>query len=258
MVILLEDEERRFRLDWLEALHYRAILDNAALKESLKTSDGLIRIGGSCRDISVVLAQADTAAWAGTFSKQITPLLGSEDAAVKIFQRRADGGVDTYIITPEPVVTLQIGEWNVLLDGWVLRKLSGFRETSLPNETGGVLLGVIDTEAQRCSIVDALPSPPDSIEWPKSYIRGCCDLLPKVKVAEAATAGQVTYIGEWHSHPRGASTNASSLDLEAFAILKEQRDAECLPTLMLIIGDSLESSLVHGKTAKPETRKQHE
>jgi hypothetical protein len=84
MVALLEDTGRHFRLDWLEVLHYRAILHKATLEESLNTSDGQIRTGGSCRDISVVLAQADTAVWAGTFCQQIGPLLASADAAVKI------------------------------------------------------------------------------------------------------------------------------------------------------------------------------
>jgi len=160
--------------------------------------------------------------------------------------------MDTFTVDPERVLTLQIGEWTVLLDTWLLQKLSDFREKSLPNETGGVLLGVIDTESQRCLIVDALPSPPDSIEWPTSYIRGCCELLPKVKAAEAVTVGQVTYVGEWHSHPKGVSTNPSHLDLEAYAILKEQRDLECLPTVMLIIGDSLQNSLVHGEPTASE------
>ena len=54
----------------------------------------------------------------------------------------------------------------------LLAKLSSLREPKLPNETGGVLLGSFDVERRILYIADALPSPPDSEEWPTLYIRG--------------------------------------------------------------------------------------
>jgi integrative and conjugative element protein (TIGR02256 family) len=190
--------------------------------------------------------------WAGAFSKHARPLLKNETAAVKIFQSSEDGQVNVTSVIPEPLITESLGEWKILLDEWLLRKLSTLREEGLPNETGGVLLGVIDTEAKQCLIVDVLPSPPDSIEWPNSYIRGCGGLLQKVQAAEEATAGQVNYVGEWHSHPKGCSAKASSLDTQAYAMLKQQRDMECLPTLMLIIGDELQWGFIHMDTIDSE------
>lgn len=252
MVMLFEDQNRQFRLDWLEALHYRAILNTPVLRDSLKTTEGKIRTGGSCRDLSIVISQSDMAMWAGAFAKQSIPLLSSPKAALKILQQKEDGGVDAFTITPEPTQVLRLGDWTVLIDTWIIRKMKGFRQERLPKETGGILLGMIDTQTRRCYVVDVLPSPPDSIEYPDSYIRGCSELLPKVKEAEELTAGHVTYIGEWHSHPEKCSTNASDLDLLAYAKLKADRDAECLPTIMLIIGDPPLPKLV---TTKPEKKK---
>lgn len=237
MVMLIEDQNRQFRLDWLEALHYRAILANPVLRDSLKTTEGRIRTGGSCRDLSVVISQSDMAMWAGVFSKQSLPLLSLPEAALKVFKQRKDGGVDAFTVIPEPIQELRIGNWTVLFDSWITRKMKEFRQERLPNETGGILLGMIDTQTRRCYVVDVLPSPPDSIEYPDSYVRGCSELLPKVKEAEEQTAGHVTYIGEWHSHPEKCSASASNLDLIAYAKLKADRDAECLPTIMMIIGD---------------------
>ena len=249
IVMLIEDQNRQFRLDWLEALHYRAILTNPVLANSLK-AEGRIRTGGSCRDLSVVISQADMAMWAGAFSKQSVPLLSKTQAALKILQQKEDGGVDAFTVIPEPTQTLRLGDWTVLIDTWIIKKMKGFREERLPCETGGILLGMIDTQTRRCYVVDMLPSPPDSIEYPNSYIRGCSELLPKVKDAEELTAGHVTYIGEWHSHPEKCSTNASNLDLQAYAKLKAERDAECLPTIMMIIGDPPLPKLVKPKKHK--------
>ena len=204
LIILLEDTERNYRLDWLEALHYRAILIHPPLVISLTPKDGRIRTGASCRDISVQLAQADMAMWAGMFSKQITPLLENPTAAVKIFQQQSDDSIIAFSIVSTPVFTRKVENWTIRLDEWLLKKLSSFRDERLPNETGGVLLGILDTNTRCCSIVDALPSPHDSMEWPTSYIRGCYELPAKVKGAETATAGNVTYVGEWHSHPKPA------------------------------------------------------
>jgi hypothetical protein len=250
MVMLIEDQNRQFRLDWLEALHYRAILATPVLRDSLKTTEGRIRTGGSCRDLSVVISQSDMAMWAGAFTKQSLPLLSKPQAALKILQQKGDGGVDAFTVNPEHTQNLCLGDWTVLIDTWIMRKMKEFRRERLPNETGGILLGMIDTQTRRCYVVDVLPSPPDSIEYPDSYIRGCSELLPKVQEAEELTAGHVTYIGEWHSHPEKCSTSASSLDLIAYAKLKADRDAECLPTIMMIIGDPLLPKLIRPKKQK--------
>jgi len=249
MVILAEDNERALRLDWLEALHYRTIIGNQALRKSLQRNDRSMRTGASCRDISLQIGQAEMATWAGIFSQQITSILSSVSATVKIFQREADGSVAVFSAEPTLTFAVTRGDWTFLLDRWLIEKLSGFRKDRLPNETGGVLLGVLDSERRSCLITEALPSPSDSEEWPTSYIRGCHGLLESVADIEAATVGQLTYIGEWHSHPAGCSTRPSGLDLQAFAALKQERDAECLPTVILIVGESQEFSVM-GESSK--------
>jgi hypothetical protein len=75
--------------------------------------------------------------------------------------------------TPAPVAMRRRRGWSIVLDGWLLEKLLRLRSERLPNETGGVLIGAFDTFHRVCSIVDVLSSPPDSKEWPTSYIRGC-------------------------------------------------------------------------------------
>jgi integrative and conjugative element protein (TIGR02256 family) len=125
-----------------------------------------------------------------------------------------------------------------------LDKLAGLRKQKLPNETGGVLLGHFDTAASVCSIIDIIPSPPDSEEWPTSYIRGCVGLRKRIQEVEDQTLNQIGYAGEWHSHPRGALVSPSADDLKAYKWLATRMLAETLPAIMLIIGDGKRFCLV--------------
>jgi hypothetical protein len=152
----------------------------------------------------------------------------------------------TSLIQPQLFVPriLRLDDWTILIDEWLLQKLSQFRLSRLPNETGGVLLGTFDTHSRTCLIIDALPSPPDSTEWPTSYIRGCEGLVAQVMEVKNLTLGQVSYVGEWRSHPKGASTRPSEDDLQAYEWLVGHMHLESLPGLMLIIGDRKRFCLV--------------
>ena len=252
LVIAAEDNQRTVRLDWLEMLHYRAVLNEPALADSLQPKDARIRYGNSCRDISTEMAQDDTALWAAIASKAIKQMREDAGAALRIY--RADERGLTSLIEPKVLEakTLRFGDWVIRMDGWLLEKLARLRDARLPNETGGVLLGAFDTYHRACSVVDVLPSPPDSTEWPTSYIRGCEGLAAKVQEAKRLTLGQISYVGEWHSHPRGASIHPSSDDLRAYGWLTSHMHAEALPGIMLIIGDRREICLV---SAEPRSRR---
>ena len=107
----------------------------------------------------------------------------------------------------------------------------------MPNETGGVLVGSYDFERQIIYLVDVLPSPADSEEWPTSYIRGSKDLSSKLKAIGQRTLDNLEYVGEWHSHPDGYGVDLSEMDKQAVKELHSEMHPDGLPALMLIIGD---------------------
>ena len=244
LVVAAEDAERKVRLDWLEMLHYRAVLNEPRLKQSLRSNNSQLRYGNSCRDVSLELAQDDVAAWGAIASKAIKQIREEKVASLRIYFSDQIGTVG--LIQPRLSVpsVLRLDDWTMLIDDWMLEKLSQFRSGRLPNETGGVLLGAFDTHSRTCLIIDALPSPPDSTEWPTSYIRGCEGLVAQVTETKNLTLGQVSYVGEWHSHPKGASTRPSDDDLQAYEWLVGHMQLESLPGLMLIIGDHKKVCLV--------------
>ena len=244
LVVAAEDSRRRVRLDWLEMLHYRAVLNEPALNSSLLPHDARFRYGNSCRDVSAQLAQDDAGIWSGVASKAIKTLHGQEEAALRIHIMGADGS--TQVFQPQITVPdrITLGDWTIVLDHWVLEKLVALREQRLPNETGGILIGGFDTQHRVCTLIDILPSPPDSKEWPMSYIRGCEGLPQQVKEIGKKTLDQVGYVGEWHSHPDGASTEPSGDDRQAYAWLCGYMNIEALPAIMLIIAQGKRFALV--------------
>lgn len=65
----------------------------------------------------------------------------------------------------------QIGAWTLAVDDHLMRRIAGLRAAKLPNETGGVLIGAYDLICKIVYVVETIPSPPDSKEWPTLYSR---------------------------------------------------------------------------------------
>lgn len=237
LVVAVEDANRNVRIDWLEMLHYRSLLSNPRLKDTLSVETATVRYGNACRDLSSRIPQDQIALWAALASKRIKKLLGKDGPALEVLINNESGGVDTFQEEVTEVISAIVGKWTIRFDRNLLQRLSEHRSGKLPNETGGVLVGHFDTYHHICSIVEIIPSPPDSVEWPVSYIRGCQGLNTKIEEIGRVTLGQLQYVGEWHSHPDGCSTNPSHDDLEAYSWLISHMCKEDLPALMMIVGE---------------------
>lgn len=238
LIVAIEDLNRAIRIDWLEMLHYRSTLNNPRLNGMLLGQENPnVRYGNACRDLSSRISEDDVALWAAMSSKEIKELVAQKDAALKVFVKGKDGGVEVIREEVTEVISVVVGKWTIRFDRALLRKLGEFRSCKLPNETGGVLVGHFDTHHHMCSVVDMIPSPPDSVEWPVSYIRGCDGLREKIEEIGRATLGQLQYVGEWHSHPDGCSTSPSNDDLEAYSWLVGHMNKEDLPAIMMIVGE---------------------
>lgn len=68
------------------------------------------------------------------------------------------------------------------------------------------------------------------------YIRGCSGLTERLEEIDRVTAGMLQYVGEWHSHPDGCSTNPSGDDRKVFRWLGEHMHIDGLPPVMAIVG----------------------
>lgn len=238
LIITAEDDKRTTRLDWLEMMHYRAVIHVSELANSLQSTDSRFRYGNSCRDISTQLAHDNIVMWAGLASKAAKLIQADSRATISIYSTTATGDIKLIKkVVHAPRVIKGLDNWEFHIDQFVINKISKIRLKKLPNETGGILLGSFDTHRCICFIIDVLPSPNDSEEWPTSYIRGSEGLTKCVMAVQDKTLGQVGYVGEWHSHPDGAAISPSNDDLKAYAWLSNHMGKESLPAVMLIAGD---------------------
>ena len=237
-VMLREDTGRDSPLDWLEMVYYRALLGDPRLRDHLRLPPGRLRYGRSCRDLSSAISQELVALHAAIGARALRVGLGTDAAEISAWKTDADGfGVEHIQISPTEATSRRFGDWTVVTDRWLLDKVAQARLDGLPNETGGVLIGAHDTQRRILYLVDALPSPPDSEEWPTLYVRGSRGLTRMLEEVEEVTDGQLGYAGEWHSHPRDRGPSPSTDDRKVFEWLQEHMNLEALPATMLIVGE---------------------
>jgi integrative and conjugative element protein (TIGR02256 family) len=235
LVILAEPEDRSVRLDQLEMMYYRAILENQKLHSHLVRSDQPVRYSNACRDLSAVVAQDHIALHAAIASRAIRRFLGNPAGAIAIWRANPDGTVDRLDVPIVAAIEVSLGGWRIVFDAAVKRVLRTYRSRRLPNETGGVLLGAFDLDRKSVFVSDVLGSPDDSREWPTVYIRGSAGLRLAVQDAERLTQGGLEYVGEWHSHPDRFSGEASSTDKRALRLLSNEMGEDARPAVMFIV-----------------------
>lgn len=239
LVLLAEDTDRIIPLDMLEMQYYRLLVQEESLHGHLQVGGQRQRYARSCRDLSVTIPQDLVGLHAGIGSRAFRAALAQPAAQISVWQAHPEELTVTRIQeSPSPMVVQHEGDWTILTDAWLTDRLSHQRQERLPNETGGVLIGAIDQERRRIYVVLSLPSPPDSVEWPTLYIRGYHGLRQHVTEVGAITAGQIGYIGEWHSHPQGHGCAPSNDDRQVLRWLKDERAVDGLPGLMAIVGDN--------------------
>jgi len=237
-VLLSENAQRTIPLDVLEMQYYRALLYDPLLQGHLSSPSKQVAFAHSCRDKSFQIANDLMALHASIGANAIRKASLSSDARIRIWESHEESRETRMVeVEPVPCQTAIVNGWTLVVDEFVLERMAAMREDRLPNETGGVLLGGWDTLHNRLYVVDVLGSPADSHEWPTGYLRGVSGLKESVEEVSRITDGQLGYVGEWHSHPVGATSNASDDDAKVFAWLTEQRSRDGYPPVMAIFGE---------------------
>ncbi|MGM8936988.1 ThiF family adenylyltransferase [Pseudomonas neustonica] len=238
-VMILEDLDRRLRLDALEGQYYRALLTNEWGATHLANHLGDRWVGGGCRDISVRMSIECICSHAGNLSRQLRQSVLQEGARICVWAYdETSGAVLAHEIEVSMVHTESSNGWVIKYDSALLEKLKQTRMAALPNETGGTIVGVTDFQARTIVIVDVLPAPPDSDASPTHFTRGEAGQLEALENVHQRTAGIVGYLGEWHSHPNAYSAQPSAEDEKLLETLHRKMKMEGLPALMMIVAQN--------------------
>lgn len=241
-VVLLEDKERRVRLDSLEAQYYRAVLSQDWGQTHLSRPRG-IRVGG-CREISATIPLSSIQLHAAIVARQLQGLRDDASASIRIWRHNAaNGAVVSEHVQAQPVAVREVSGWRVVVDDGTRRKASKIRYDKLPAETGGVIVGYTDQKTKTVYIVDILGAPADSRADASGFTRGAAGLAETLAEVRRRTDGVVDYIGEWHSHPEFSRATPSPADRELLDYLASKLASDGEPALMMIVGRADEISL---------------
>lgn len=236
LVIIQEDSSRDNRLDDLEMQYLRAIINEDSLKEHFD-STGNIRYAASCRAVTNRIPQDFIALHSAIASNFIRSDV-SDSASISIWSvDQNDLSTTKHTIQTSSVNRHNLNGWTIVIDELLQLKLYEVRTLKLPNETGGILFGSYDIQRKIVYVVDLMCSPTDSTETPRNYRRGIDGVGERIQEIEGLTIGQITYIGEWHSHPDSASLKMSSADKIHYQWVKSYFEKVSLPPLTIIVGD---------------------
>ncbi|MBU2464654.1 MAG: Mov34/MPN/PAD-1 family protein, partial [Candidatus Edwardsbacteria bacterium] len=238
LIILVEDLKRNVKLDSLEMQYYRYVANEPLLQNHFKANNVEVRYSTSCSDYSNRLPQDYMSMHAAIASHALPSIITDETPKILIWSANKEMAVKLYKdILVYPTKEIQCGVWKIKYDDGLIDCIYKYRNRKLPNETGGVLVGSYDMFRKIIYVVDTIKSPPDSEEWPNSYIRGCKGLQEKVKLIQVVTGGHLNYIGEWHSHPEGCGSDKSDLDDKALRSLASEINKNGVPALIMIAGN---------------------
>lgn len=236
-VLLLEDEERRVRLDALEAQYYRAILGSPWGEVHLRGSRGHLWVGAGCRDLSAVISTEHVHLLGGVLARQVRLQSGRPAACARVWHLDPESSALSLseITLSLPVVRTLCG-WTVVSDVAIETKLAQLRRKHLPRETAGLIFGYSDHKLKKLFVVDVLPAPPDTEGDATGVSRGVIGTLDAVTAVRARTGGVVGYLGEWHSHPPFAPPCPSADDRVQIGYVAQELARVGEPALMIIVG----------------------
>ena len=237
-VILAEPADRGLTLRDLEAQYLGLITCDQRLEGHLNKPDGTFAYTGACRAITNMIPESCVMALSGLISAGLGKAVDQEEGIIRVWSMSNNGSVDVIETAPAPVQTFRAGDWKITIDQGLIDRIREMRHECLPKETGGVLTGVIDIPAKRIHLVDAGPAPEDSVSSVDGFVRGSAGVQEYLDRIQDQSAGQVRYIGEWHSHPPRTTTLPSPTDLVQLDWLASLFDMDTLPALMLLAGGS--------------------
>lgn len=236
MVCLLEGAGRTPRLDHVEMSYYATLLGDEAPANHL--SDGRVGLypSGGCRTPSLAISQADI----GTLAPfAVRRLLRDPwpDTGLIEFRRVTDDGVTTARFTPNSYRVVVVADWAVSVSEEVLAGIIGDRHEAGHQETGGILVGAWDRQTRQGYVVRCFTPPPDSVSMPSGFIRGAEGVYQELAEVQRRTANNLTYVGEWHTHPAGMRSAPSQDDRILLRWIAANLIYLDVPPMMLIAGE---------------------
>ena len=223
----------------LEISFYKALLRDNELNSFLQHSNNLFSYSGdSCRALSTQISTHKISMYSSIASGIIEKLYKTDAPQVMLFKSGDDFNTNKQTLHIEEFMPIELeGEIKLKVSTALMDEIKSSRLATLPNETGGVLIGAYDIVSKTLFVVDQISAPIDSTSTPSTFHRGVEGVNQRLDQIHEITHNNLYYVGEWHSHPAGIPPWPSKLDQNLLQWLRSERGSQLYPYLMLIISD---------------------
>lgn len=129
----------------------------------------------------------------------------------------------------------QCGRYTVSVTNSCFIKMLELSRQYFPKEIGSSLIGYYSNDGFDAYVLDIAPISSDSIAERFSLYRGIEELQNYFKKLFKTHRGQIYYIGEWHSHPKGAPITSGIDDDNQIQISNDPK-TNCPESILVIVG----------------------
>lgn len=253
--LTVEGPGRNPRLDDLQAMLFDKAIEDGDLSRWLRTNRERrerdvgpvleeINVGISCSSETMRLADEDVSLHAAAFSKGFRKSATEErrdGGGIQIGRFGGEGNptasVEWFGVPPVTVLRARNNpEWQVRLKAGLERELTALLREAAPDETGGLLVGLVNFKTKTVYVTRALVAPPDSVGDPSTFVRGVEQVPEELSHIADRTGGVLHYVGDWHSHP-GGGRGLSRTDEQTADDLRRDLGGVPLPAHLLVATD---------------------
>ena len=245
--LLVESSDCNVRIDdlllylWSKYKTNTAVSDYLIRDKELAGEPGnIVNVGLGCNSETFVLADDVISLYGASMSIIVKDVLAnnsSMDTGAIYYMASKDGNLSVEKIDGPVIYSKSSpkGDWNVRIFKGVIEALESETDKKAPKETGGYLIGRVNTKTHTIHVVDTIAAPKDSVHSETHFILGKMGIQNKLSTIDYESGSTFGYIGEWHSHPIGP-TMFSEKDIEDFngKARKLQRQNITRPLLALL------------------------
>lgn len=236
LVILREGAFREPRLDHVEMSYYWAAANIPDLEDHL--ADGRVGLfpSGGCRRASLRLPQSSVGLLASLAAQRLLRDECPEKVTAEVW-RTSPAGAAVHTLPTDRYREAEIDGWTISVSERVIAGLGEARRAASPCETGGIVVGTWDRVRKRAYVAGHCDPPPDSVGTRSAFVRGAVGVYRTLESVSLRTAGNLGYVGEWHTHPPGHSSDPSPDDAILLEWIGDVLIYSDVAPLMLIAGE---------------------
>ena len=219
--------------------HINKLNNDIDMVEHFAVTDDTMSYGYGCRDKSFRIEYSKVLINAGILCEQIREFMQKPFSGIFLNKITLPYSVRIQRKQYPGKIKEKFSSWEVSIPNDVVHFLKEARDKNLPKETGGIIVGFVDTVCKEICIVDASAMPSDSTQGYCFFERGTSEIKDFLQKYEKLSGGIIHYLGEWHSHPVGSNNIPSEQDLLLHKYIADQLAYEGIPAIMIVVADEL-------------------